>query len=335
MDARPDAERQLDPQAEAFLAAAVSPAGAPSVDAARAAHHDTAAALGGEPEPVDEVRVIDVGDGAGELRARLVRPRFADADRPLPLVVFFHGGGWVVGTPETYAPLQHALANAAGALVLSVDYRLAPEHRHPAAVADALAATHWALAHADELGADVSRVGVCGDSAGGHLAAIVARKLPDRLAFQLLVYPVTDAVGGHPSLRENAEGYYLTAEGMRWYWQQYLPDGTDPRDPDVSPLRATLGGPLPPAFVLTAGFDPLRDEGDLYADQLEASGTRVVRYPVPGQVHGFVRWLAVMDAAREAVRVAAAFLRDVGPAEHFRGAHFRAEHAQEGTRRAP
>jgi acetyl esterase len=313
MTSSPDTGRQLDPQARAFLATAANPAGSGTVAEAREAHDAGAATLGGPPEEVAEVRSVEMDGPGGTLRARFVRPASGTAPARPPLVVFFHGGGWVVGSPGTYAPLQHALANAAGACVLSVDYRLAPEHRHPAAVEDALAATEWALVHADALGADPARVGVCGDSAGGHLSAVVSRRLASRLAFQVLVYPVTDAVGGHRSLTENGTGYYLTAQGMRWYWDQYLPTDAPTRDPDVSPLRATLSGPLPPAFVLTAGFDPLRDEGEEYADQLEASGTRVVRYPVPGQVHGFVRWLAVMDAARDAVRVVAAFLRDVGP----------------------
>jgi len=303
----------LDPQVKDFLATAPGFTGADTAEQARANHVATASGLAGPPEDVGEARDLAIPGPAGEIPARLVRPVGLSADASLPLVVFLHGGGWVVGTLDTYAPLQHAMANASGAAVLSVDYRLAPEHEHPAAVQDALVATRWALDHAADLGADPARVGVAGDSAGGHLAAVVARRLAAHLAFQVLVYPVLDATCSRPSFTENATGYFLEAEGMRWYWEQYLPDGADPHDPDVSPVHAPLEGRLPPAFVLTTGLDVLRDEGDDYADRLEAAGTRVTRLAVPGQVHGYVRWLAVMDAARDAVEAVGAFVREASP----------------------
>jgi acetyl esterase len=229
------------------------------------------------------------------------------------LLVYFHGGGWVLGGIETHDGVCRELANAAGCVVVSVDYRLAPEHKFPAAVEDCYAATQWAAAHAGDLGADARRLAVGGDSAGGNLAAVVSQMAPDRggppIVFELLVYPVTTAAFDTPSYRDNAEGYLLTAGDMRWFWNHYLNGPADADNPYASPLRATRLAGLPPALVITAEFDPLRDEGEQYAQRLEEAGvpTRLIRYD--GMIHGFFGMSHMMDKAKAAVREAGANLR--------------------------
>jgi len=229
-------------------------------------------------------------------------------------VVFFHGGGWVVGTLDTYDPLCRALAAATPAVVVSVDYRLAPEHRWPAAVEDAYAATLWASHNAAALGGAQHRLAVAGDSAGGNLAAVVALGARDlggpAIAFQLLVYPVLDAAADTASWREYADGFYLTADGMRWYWDHYL-GGADGRAPDASPLRAAFVGGLPPALVIGAECDILRDEGEAYAARLAEAGIDARASRHAGVVHGFFRWRAVTGAAETALQEAATALRSI------------------------
>jgi acetyl esterase len=198
-------------------------------------------------------------------------------------------------------------------VVVSVDYRLAPEHRWPAAAEDAYAATLWASRNAAELGGAQHRLAVAGDSAGGNLAAVVALGARDRggpaIAFQLLIYPALDAAGDTGSWREFAEGFYLTADGMRWYWDHYL--GTaDGRAPDASPLRAAFFGGLPPALVLVAEADVLRDEGEAYVVRLRDAGVAATVRRYAGVVHGFLRWRAVTGVADAALRDAAAALRE-------------------------
>ncbi len=252
--------------------------------------------------PDDAVaREIELRPG---LAARLYTPPRAAA----AVLVYFHGGGWVAGSLATHDPFCRLLCAQAGVLVLAVDYRLAPEHPYPAAVEDALAATDWAFAHAAELGA--ARVALGGDSAGGNLAAVAANRTAalqrEKLAALLLLYPVTDHyAGGHASYRENAVCCGLTAEGMRWFWDQYAP-GVDPRDPAVSPLHCEPLPALPPTLVATAGYDVLRDEGLRYADRLEATGIAVTRlhaadmhhdFPVsPGTVERFPQCSATLAA---------------------------------------
>jgi acetyl esterase len=196
--------------------------------------------------------------------------------------------------------------------VVSVDYRLAPEHRCPAAAEDAYAATLWASRHAAELGGAQHRLAVAGDSAGGNLAAVVALAARDRggpqVAFQLLVYPVLDAAGDTGSWREFADGYYLTAAGMRWYWDHYVGEG-DALAPEASPLRAAFAGGLPPALVVGADHDILRDEGEAYADRLRAAGVDATATRAPGMIHGFLRWRAVTPMADTALQEAAVALR--------------------------
>jgi acetyl esterase len=280
-----------------------------SVAQARAFHLQDAAALNGEAVPVAAVADRTVPGPAGELPVRVYTPEGA---APFPIVVFFHGGGWVLGTLDTYDPLCRALAAATPAVVVSVGYRLAPEHPWPAAAEDAYAATLWASRNAAELGGAQHRLAVAGDSAGGNLAAVVALAARDRggpaIAFQLLVYPALDAAGDTGSWREYAEGFHLTAAGMRWYWDHYLgpADGTAP---DASPLRAAFAGGLPPALVVGAEHDLLRDEGEAYAARLRGAGVDATATRAAGMVHGFLRWRAVTPAADTALREAAAALR--------------------------
>jgi acetyl esterase len=280
-----------------------------SVEQARAFHVADAAALTGPPAPGAAVADRLVPGPAGELPVRVYTP---EGSPPFPIVVFFHGGGWVVGTLDTYDPLCRALAASTPAVVVSVDYRLAPEHRWPAAVEDAYAATEWASRNAAALGGAQHRLAVAGDSAGGNLAAVVALGARDRggpaIAFQLLVYPVLDAAGDTASWREYADGYHLTADGMRWYWDHYL-GGADGAAPDASPLRAAFVGGLPPALVIGAEYDILRDEGEAYAARLAGAGVDATASRHAGVVHGFVRWRAVTGAAEDALQEAAAALR--------------------------
>jgi acetyl esterase len=305
MALRPEIRALLDQQA----ASGRPPLHRQSVAQARAFHLQDAAPLNGEPVPVAAVADRAVPGPGGELPVRVYTP---EGEPPFPIVVFFHGGGWVVGTLDSYDPLCRALAAAVPAVVVSVGYRLAPEHRWPAAVEDAYAATLWASRHAAELGGAQHRLAVAGDSAGGNLAAVVALGARDRggpaIAFQLLVYPALDAAGDTGSWREYAEGFYLTAAGMRWYWDHYL-GGADGAAPDASPLRAAFLGGLPPALVVTADHDVLRDEGEAYTARLREAGVAADVRRVEGVVHGFLRWRAVTGAADAALQEAAAALR--------------------------
>jgi acetyl esterase len=302
---RPEIKALLDRQATSGR----PPLHRQSVEQARAFHVADAAALNGPPAAVAAVADRLVPGPAGELPVRVYTP---EGSPPFPIVVFFHGGGWVVGTLDTYDPLCRALAAATPAVVVSVGYRLAPEHRWPAAVEDAYAATEWASRNAAALGGAQHRLAVAGDSAGGNLAAVVALGARDRggpvIAFQLLVYPALDAAGDTASWREYAEGYHLTADGMRWYWDHYL-GGADGAAPDASPLRAAFVGDLPPALVIGAEYDVLRDEGEAYAARLAQAGIDATASRHPGVVHGFVRWRAVTGAAEDAIQEAAAALR--------------------------
>jgi acetyl esterase len=270
---------------------------------ARAAHSMEAANLCGEGEPVAEVREVRVG----EVLVRTFRP---EGDGPFPIVAYLHGGGWMMGTLDSYDALLRALANASGAIVAGVDYRLAPEHRYPTALDDAIVAIRGIATIAGELGGDAGRLAVAGDSAGGNLAAVAARRLRDELALrlQVLVYPVTDAVFDTPSYREFTEGHGLSSASMQRFWRLYL-DGADPADPDASPLRSRDLAGVAPAFVLTAEEDVLRDEGEAYAAALRDAGVPAELVRWPGTIHGFFRWLAVTPAAREAIDAVGARLR--------------------------
>jgi acetyl esterase len=241
---------------------------------------------------------------------RVYRP---EGTGPFPVIVFFHGGGWVIGSLDTHDGGCRVLANDVGAVVVSVDYRMAPEHRFPAAVDDCFAALRWAHEHAPELGGDPERVMVAGDSAGGNLAAVVAQLARDAggppLVFQLLVYPVTDHEFTSASMEDNAVGYFLTRDDMRWFYGHYLRSEADGDDPRVSPLRNPDLRGLPPAYVITAEYDPLRDQGIAYAEALRAAGNDVEAKTYPGMFHGFFVMDAFIDAAKVAVDDTVVLLR--------------------------
>jgi acetyl esterase len=243
--------------------------------------------------------------GGAPLRARLYTPHPPDG-APRPLCVFFHGGGWVQGGLASHDGVCRLLARRAGCLVLAVDYRMAPEHRFPSAVHDALAAFRWAVAHAARLGVDPARIAVAGDSAGGNLAAVVAREEGPAVRFQLLVYPATDLSRSLPSHRTYARGFLLDRESTDFFLACYLSEpAREERDPRGSPLWADVPPRLAPAYVLTAGFDPLRDEGEAYAAKLRAAGVPVEAVCEERLVHGFFSMGGVVDAARVAVERAA------------------------------
>ena len=249
---------------------------------------------------------------AGGVPVQVYRP-FGDG--PFPVTIMFHGGGWVLGDLVTADCQSREVCNGAATLVVSVDYRLAPEHRFPAAADDCYAATVWAAEHAADYGGDASRLAVAGDSAGGNLAAVVAQMARDKsgpaISFQLLVYPVTDGVHfDTASYRDNSDGYLLTADTMRWCWNHYAPNVEERRNPYASPLLADDLADLPPALVMTAEFDPLRDEGEVYAKQLEAAGVPVELVRYDGFMHGFFAQTRTIAAVRPAMHRACAALKE-------------------------
>ena len=306
---------RLDPQIAELLAkaAAIDPRGIEELSVAEARIRGGSVAVASVPfEEVAEVRDITIAAGA-PIGARLYRPRTGT----LPLLVYLHGGGWVVGSVALSDSYCRALANASGCAVISVEYRLAPEHRYPAAADDAYAATEWSAAHASELGIDRDRVAVGGSSAGGNLAAVVALAAKDRggprIALQLLHVPVTDHDFETASYREHATGRGLTRAGMRWFWDHYAPDETRRDEPTASPLRAPELRALPPAIVVTAECDPLRDEGKAYAERLIEAGVPVTYLEYAGMVHAFMGWSAAVPAGRRAFdEVGAALRRALG-----------------------
>ena len=273
-----------------------------SPDEARA----LSAVMGAMDDPPEVAKVEDrvIPGPAGDLPVRIYTP---DAPAPRPVIAFFHGGGFVICSVDTHDGLARRLANATGAVVVSVEYRLAPDARCPAAAEDCYAATQWVHDHAPELGADSGRLIVAGDSAGGNLAAVVALMASERstppITGQVLVYPVIDAACDAPSYTENAEGYFLEATGMRWFWDHYLgPDG-DGTHHHASPIRASDLSGLPPAVVITAEFDPLRDEGEAYAEALRAAGVPVTTRRYDGMIHGFVSMPMLFPEANDAMTV--------------------------------
>lgn len=281
-------------------------------DEMRALYGALAAFDGPRPE-VGAVEDRTVPGPAGVIPVRVYRPE--GAARP-PVLVWFHGGGWVIGDIETADVTCRKLCQRAGVAVVSVGYRLAPEHPCPAASDDAWAAATWVAAHGDELGVDGARLAVGGDSAGGNLAALVAVRARDEgapaVAHQLLVYPATDLRLGHPSVEENGQGYFLTEDTMRWFRAHYLGDDLrhgDPSSPEVSPLLVDDLSGVAPAQVLTAEYDPLRDEGDAYAARLADAGVPVEHVPHAGLVHGFFAMGGLAPVADEAVAAAAERLR--------------------------
>ncbi len=262
-----------------------------------------------EPPPMAEVRELATDSG---VPLRLYRPEGVGG--PLPVLVYFHGGGWVIGDLDTHDVLCRQLALAGGVAVVAVHYRLAPEHRFPAAVDDCVEATRWVRREAAALGVDGSRLAVGGDSAGGNLAAVVSLVLRDAgeppPALQLLIYPATDMRAVAPSHTGNGQGYLLTSDSIAYYRGHYTPDPATWADWRASPLLAPDLSRLPRALVITAGYDPLRDEGRQYADALSAAGTPAQYVCFERQVHGFVAMSKVLEEARLAIALCGSTLRE-------------------------
>jgi acetyl esterase len=292
----------LDPQAREFLDK-LARANAPqmhslSVEDARA----LVVPLRMPRETMARIENRTIPGPAGQLPVRIYHPQQLNAETsaPLPVAVYFHGGGWVVGSITSHDALCRRLCNCSGCIVISVDYRLAPEHKYPAAVDDAFVATTWVAAHAVEFGGDPRRIAVAGDSARGNLAAAVCQRAREQgepaIAAQLLVYPITDYLPDSSRTAATATTT-LTADSMSWFWNHYLADAAQAAEVTASPLRATDFTGLPTALVLVAEFDPLHDEGLAYADRLEQAGVHVERFVADGQIHGFLRRLDIFDRA--------------------------------------
>lgn len=267
------------------------------------------------PRPA-EAQVTDrtIPGPAGELAVRLYRPAAAAADAPLPCLVYAHGGGWVFGNLDSHDVLCAQLALEAGIVVCAIDYRLAPEARFPGAFDDVVAGLIWVAAEGASIGVDPTRLAIGGDSAGGNLAAAVSIWARDhggpKLRLQLLAYPVTDAVARAESYRRYEDGYGLNAATMEWFFDHYTPDKTTRDDWRVSPLRAPSLAGLPPALVITAGYDPLRDEGRAYAFRLQQEGTQADLMEFGGMLHGFLSSPMLLHGARRGTTLAAAALRE-------------------------
>jgi acetyl esterase len=263
-----------------------------------------------EPKPLAGVVDRTVPGPAGGVPVRVYTP---EGEGPFPVVAYLHGGGWVIGSLDTHDGTCRELSHRSGCVVVSVDYRLAPEHRYPAALDDCVAVVRWLGQHPEEVGGD-GRMAVAGDSAGGNLAAATALVLRDDggpgLALQVLVYPVIDAACDTDSYTENATGGFLSAESMHWFWGHYLTDPTLGAEPTASPIRHRDLSGLPPALVVTAEYDPLRDEGNAYGAALLRAGTEATVLEYDGMVHGFFSFLGVTPRADEAHAAVAAALQD-------------------------
>jgi acetyl esterase len=308
---------QLDPQARAVLER-VARANLPSypqigATAARALYRETRGKLGAAPPEVARVAELRVPGPAGDIPVRLYRPLGSSDDDRLPVLVYFHGGGWTIGDLDTHDVPCRELANLARCAVASVGYRLAPEHKFPAAFDDAVAATRWLHAHAEALRLDAARLAVGGDSAGGNLAAAVAIAFRDtagpRIAMQALIYPAVDQAADTRSHAAFADGYLLTRDAIEWFKGNYLRGPEDEADWRASPLRAGDLAGLPPAYIITAGFDPLVDEGRAYAERLRAAGVKVTYECFAGMIHGFITMGGAIAAAHHALYRAALGLR--------------------------
>jgi acetyl esterase len=295
----------LDPDVQKWLqqveASGETALDAMSVEDAREYMRTSSAQLG-RLESVPRVEDLVATGPAGDIPLRLYDPI---GTGPLPIVVYFHGGGWVLGGIDTHDGYCRALANASGMMVVSVDYRLAPEHPYPAAAEDAYAATAWLAEHAASLGGDSERIAVAGDSAGGNLAAVTCLMARDRegpaLRMQVLIYPIVDHDFDTDSYLRNMIGFHLTRDAMIWFWDLYSPEISQRDQPYASPLRAVDLTGLPPAMVMTAEYDPLVDEGEAYAQRLEAAGVKVQLKRYPGTIHGFARRINGWAHAREAL----------------------------------
>ncbi len=300
----------LDPQVQIFLDQMAS-LGAPPLHTMTPEQVRAATKLQpafGEPEPVAQVENRTIPGPAGEIPVRIYTP---SGSGPFPVLVFFHGGGWVICDLDTHDNHCRSLCNGGGCVVVSVDYRLAPEHKFPAAPEDCYAATQWGHQHAAEINGNPTRLAIGGDSAGGNLTAVVAQMARDRggpkLVFQLLIYPATDFTFSGPSITENADGYFLTADDMHWFTHHYLRDEADKKNPLASPMQASDLSHLPPALIITAQYDPLRDEGETYGKRMQAAGVPVIISRYDGMIHGFFGF--PFDASKRAIDEAGKALR--------------------------
>src|SRR5215831_12069374 len=311
---------KLDPAARAVLEI-MDAQGRPPLEqlspAESRANREGMMALAGDAVPVARVEDIEIAGEGGPLKLRIYSPELAGG--PHPCLLFFHGGGFVICDLDSHDTICRALAAGSGAVVIAVDYRLAPEHKFPAAVDDCETATRWAAANAARLRIDPLLIAVGGDSAGGDLATVVARRLRDTdgppLALQVLIYPVTDVrISDTPSMREFSEDNFLTRSAMQWFMAHYLNKPEEGSHPDASPLLAPDVKGLPPALVITAECDPLCSEGEAYADRLKEAGVPVTYTCYPGMIHAFVSMRAVFPQAQQAIAQIAEALRQMRPA---------------------
>lgn len=307
----------LDPQVKAVIELVIK-SGRPAYNTlspkdARQLFRETRPVSTPTPPEIGTVTNLLAEGPTGAIPVRLYRPVGAAANASLPALVYFHGGGWVIGDLETHDVLCRQITAEAGIEVVAVDYRLAPEHKFPAAADDAWAATRWVVANAGRLGIDPQRIAVGGDSAGGNLAAVVALLARDAgapaIAFQALLYPVTDVGTETRSYLDFADGYLLTRDSMRWFFDHYLKSSDEAADWRVSPLRVPSLAGVASALIITAGFDPLRDEGEAYARALRDAGVRVDYVCYGGMIHGFVPMGRLIDTGNRAVSHIAASLR--------------------------
>ncbi|RYZ12824.1 MAG: alpha/beta hydrolase [Comamonadaceae bacterium] len=307
----------LHPQARALLdlieARGIAPTHTLTPAEARTTYRDRRGLTQPDPPAVGAVSEASAPGPLGDIALRVYRPIGSTVGQRLPVLVYFHGGGWTMGDLDTHDTLCRQLANGSACAVVSVDYRMGPEHRFPAAVDDAIAATRWISAQAQALGLDADRLAVGGDSAGGNLAAVVAIAARDAgdlpIAYQLLIYPATDMRRVHESHVRNGQGLLLTADTIAYFHDHYIDDPRHDSDWRASPLLHPDLSNLPPSLVLTAGFDPLHDEGLDYARALGAAGNRVSSVCFDRQIHGFILMGRVLDEAHTAVTLCAAELR--------------------------
>jgi acetyl esterase len=305
----PDAQRVLD----LIKAAGRPPFDTLSPDEARAFFAAGRTVMQPEPPDVAKVQDLEAPGPNGPVRLRAYRALGTEARAVLPVLIYYHGGGWVLGDLESHDQACRALANAAGCCVVAVDYRLAPEVKFPGAISDSAAATRWILDHAADLGIDSARAAVGGDSAGGNIAAVMALMARDGylppVAFQLLIYPATDMGMGHDSYQRITEGFPLVASTMKWFIDHYLPSPADAADWRASPLRAPSLAGVAPALVLTCSHDPLCDEGAEYARRLERGGVPVTHLHYNDQMHGFLTMGKLVRASQSLIDMLAVALR--------------------------
>ncbi|MBZ5634346.1 MAG: alpha/beta hydrolase [Acidobacteriia bacterium] len=303
----------LSPQVKSFLDMLAGLGGPPleqlPVSEARAVALEMVD-FGGPEEPVGEVVNRDVPGPAGPIAVRVYRPVLRET---LPALVYLHGGGYVIGNLDTHDRPCRSLANASGCAVIAVDYRLAPEHKYPAAVDDAYAATGYIAEHAAEFGIDPNRIAVGGDSAGGNLATVVCLLSRDRggprLKYQLLIYPWVNFHDQSPSMQQYAKDHFLTRDGLDWFMENYLPSREAGLEPSASPMNATNFRGLPPALIITAECDPLRDQGEAYARKLQTEGVQVELKRYEGMIHPFFNLAGAIDTAKVAIADAGSALR--------------------------